>query len=490
MNVRIFYLILSALYFIDAKAEDNNIWVDIAKQDLVYIYETVKYNHPGYVDQENNYFKIWLEQGYEKGLKSAQEVASLSDVMNLLKTYVAGFADGHFGLDFNYAIKYKQWAGLIMEKQGDEYLVRFTDSDWSTTLPEISSKLISCDGREVDQIMEEDILTFRFNNQKLNFPKVWYALNLFVDDGIGKRQHFKHCVFEKKGKHLSLDIEWRRISAEKLAIKTNKNSKLRKFNIDEFENNSYWISLPTFVLNTQEKKNDLKQVIEQLKEVNHSTSLVVFDVRGNGGGSSAWGVEVAKALYGEPYINSARKRNPNNSYALWRASSDNYEYLNNKLLPYLEKQVGKESRRFRNISGLSQRMKQALLNGTKLVPQTSKKIKKNSSISLDISYGNQAAVVLLTDSNCFSACLDFADLLLKLPNVIHMGQETGADTVYMETRFLDLPSGLGGFSLAQKVYRNRLRKHNESYKPDYLFNGDIRDTEKVQNWLHDIVKNE
>ena len=42
------------------------------------------------------------------------------------------------------------------------------------------------------------------------------------------------------------------------------------------------------------------------------------------------------------------------------------------------------------------------------------------------------SIFFLTDYVCVSACLDFADLILSLPNVTHIGQETSADTKYLE----------------------------------------------------------
>mgnify|MGYP005814200567 CR=1 FL=1 len=483
MYVKAFFFIFSCLYLVCAKAQVNESWANIAKKDLDYIYQAAKNNHPGYVDKENTYFKNWLEEGYKQGLENSEEASSLMDVMNTLRTYIAGFADGHFGMGFNYEPKYKEWAGMVMEKQGNGYFVQHVDSDWSTKLPEITSKLISCDDRSVEQIMAEDILTFRFNNQKLNFPKVRFAPSLFIDDGIGKRQQFKRCEFEIKGALRSFDIQWRKVTSDKLTIKTHKKAKARRFSFDEFEIKSYWVSLPTFNLKNLRQITEFKRTIEQVRSISPSADLIVLDLRGNGGGNSTRGVEVAKAIYGDEYIDTFRKQNPGKSYALWRASNENYEYISDKLLPRLEKDFGKESDSYRTFAGTSQRMKQAILNGKELVRQITQSNKETSNEYFDFSHKTQAKVIFLTDRRCASACLDFSDLLLKLPSVTHMGQETGADTVYMEVRMLDLPSGLARFTLAQKVYRNRLRKHNESYKPEFYFNGDISDTENVREWL-------
>src|SRR5690606_19351104 len=52
----------------------------------------------------------------------------------------------------------------------------------------------------------------------------------------------------------------------------------------------------------------------------------------------------------------------------------------------------------------------------------------------------QGRVYVLTDYGCASACLDAVDLFTAL-GAVHVGQETSADTVYMDTRDETLPSG-------------------------------------------------
>lgn len=92
-------------------------------------------------------------------------------------------------------------------------------------------------------------------------------------------------------------------------------------------------------------------------------------------------------------------------------------------------------------------------------------------------------VILLTDRRCASACLDFADFVRLLPNATHVGLPTSADSVYMEVRPVDLPSGVERLGLPVKVYRDRLRGHNEPYVPHVMYEGDINDTAAVEAWL-------
>ena len=92
----------------------------------------------------------------------------------------------------------------------------------------------------------------------------------------------------------------------------------------------------------------------------------------------------------------------------------------------------------------------------------------------------------LTDHACFSACLDFADVILNIPDVIHIGLETKADAVYIDNRAVWLPSGNGRLGFSMKVYRNRQRGHNESYVPDLIWEGDIRDDKALEDWIIEL----
>ena len=75
-------------------------------------------------------------------------------------------------------------------------------------------------------------------------------------------------------------------------------------------------------------------------------------------------------------------------------------------------------------------------------------------------------------------------MILSLPNSTHVGLETAADTVYMEGNIIDsLPSGLGSLYYPMKVWRNRTRGNRESYKPKYVWDGEMSDTKGLKKWI-------
>lgn len=86
---------------------------------------------------------------------------------------------------------------------------------------------------------------------------------------------------------------------------------------------------------------------------------------------------------------------------------------------------------------------------------------------------------MLTDGNCASACLDFADLVLSVADAIHIGEETSADSVYIDVDFVNLASG-NGIVMPFKVWRNRLRGNNETLMPSAPLDLDALDEPTIR----------
>jgi hypothetical protein len=91
-------------------------------------------------------------------------------------------------------------------------------------------------------------------------------------------------------------------------------------------------------------------------------------------------------------------------------------------------------------------------------------------------------VYVLTDLGCASACLDAVDLWTAL-GAVQIGQETGADSLYMDIRRVPLPSGFAQAIVPMKVYRGRKRGSNVPAVPVHRYTGDMRDTPALQRWV-------
>jgi hypothetical protein len=209
-----------------------------------------------------------------------------------------------------------------------------------------------------------------------------------------------------------------------------------------------------------------------------------------------WGSRITEGLFGsEIYRWVGCRHAGEGAWAEWRASEENLAMVV-ETLPAIREKFGEGSLVDAIYTRLQDDLAHALEAGETWVRQPEGDQDEEGTEDPCAEAGSgfppenpvAATVVLLTDGACASACLDFADELLLMPGVVHAGAPTSADTVYMEIRDVTLPSRLGRFSCAMKVYRNRSRGHNEPYAPAFRYDGDLADTEALRRWMRTLPR--
>ncbi len=460
---------------------EPNAWQQLAKADLDFLYQQVKANHPGVIDQQNPEFGDWLEQGYQQASSSIADIDGLAALQNMLRRYMAGFADGHMYLNLTHQAASVRWPGFIVRKQGEQVIVSAVADDWPAALPPLNAQLLSCDGLTPQQLLVQQVLPYTINLPELAAAQYKHMPAILRADDSWQGGLLQQCRFAAAEDSQHYTLQWRRTSRQNWQQQQSPHAAAAEFTLRTFSPNRYWITLPTFSPSAAQQVQ-LNAITEQLARL-RSAEVVIFDVRGNGGGNSQWGAELALALYGKEHVYGVLTPIFSQGKAYWRASADNTAAVAT-IATELTEQFGTDADITHTFSDLAVRMAQhaadALVpqNVTDTVPATEKAATETSP-SL-----TRAKVVLLTDEDCGSACLDFADMILPL-GAIHAGLPTFADTVYMDIRQLALPSKLGQFSLPQKVYRNRPRGHNQPYQPDatWWYQGDMQHSETLQAWL-------
>ena len=460
-----------------------NHWPQVAKNDLDFVYNTLRADHPGAIDKQNPAFKKWMERGYVHASSAARKAASLDDAKRVLARYAGGFADGHLQVGFYQQSSMAQWPGMVIGRSGADYVVSGLAQDWPAPLPSVGAVLVSCDGRSPDTMMNEDILPGQFNLTTSDAVKGMFMNQLLYDNERAPHQYIS-CVFSEAGQRKDIALQWRGVNpAEHMRQWRVANPPLAKrSSISKLAPGKYWVHLPQFNPGPAQEA-ELKALIADVATL-RSADLVVFDLRNNDGGNSQWGDDALANLYGAPYLDylSARQaKQGKQEYAEYRVSKANLAYEEQSLAT-LSRQFGADSPAVRRSADLAARMRRALDAGVPFLrhsPETAQPpLPATAPAAL-----STARAVLVTDSNCVSSCLDFADAILRLPNVLHLGQTTGADTLFMEVRLVDLPSKLGRLGVAQKVYRNRLRANNQAWVPSLHYPGRINDTDKLKAWV-------
>ncbi len=328
--------------------------------------------------------------------------------------------------------------------------------------------------------MNEDILPAIHNMTSLDSVKSTFANYLFKDDEIVPHQYAK-CVFAEGGVRKEFALQWNPIrrfdyfgEVSAATPGASKHSSVTMATAD-----TAWIHLPQFSPSEAEE-TELKKLPAQAAKV-RGAAVVVFDLRGNGGGNSKWGTDVLESLYGKAYVDFLEQKQGSQEYAEYRVSEANAKHAEH-YIAVNTRQFGADSGATRHAIDFAGRMRAALAGGAPFVRQSVEKSAPAVAATAPAPL-SKARAILLTDSGCVSSCLDFADAVLRLPNVKHVGETTGADTLFMEVRTVQLPSGLGDMVLAQKVFRGRQRGNNQPWVPSLHFDGQIGDTAKVKSWV-------
>lgn len=260
--------------------------------------------------------------------------------------------------------------------------------------------------------------------------------------------------------------------------------KKEPFSITCIEPHICWVRIPTFESNTSTIP-DFEKLAQTLPTI-RQTPYIIFDVRGNTGGSTFWGEQIVYALFGKEYINYQRTMLTKREYVEWRASANNIAYWENTIIPFMNDNFPQDSKEAVWAHASLEGLKNAHAKG-KPYYRENPLPEANSLPNADPLYAG--TVLIIIDEFCNSACLDFIDeVVLMAPRVILVGRSTAADSAYAEVRTMPLPSKKGIFNFPIKVVHNRVRGHNEPHKPDFAYTGDIYDTQALQQYVRALIQ--
>lgn len=454
-------------------------WERTTKADLDVMLSTIVETHPGVIDTENPSFQDWLHKGYRQAISLAKKVANRSHSLAVLRFYAQGFKDGHLVVYETHPPLSQDWPGWIAEKHGQDFYVAYTASDWPAPLPPIGCKILSCDDDDVRTILARDVAPYY--DSRLNLDSTWYKLAEFLTvhhdayPSLFRPKQTTCSVVLPTGQVEICPLHWEH---EVGSIRVGRRRVPARQDVRNLGEGLYWLRLNNF----QPGPGDAPQVktlVERLKRINDA-KIFVLDTRGNNGGDSAVGAEILSAIGIRAILPERGMVEP---AAFWRASALARDTLA-AVLVNAQEVFGADSTNYRWIASMHERVAGALSEGQPWVPQPPDPLRRRPTEGIQ---DTDARLILVTDSWCASACLDFADKVLSVPGAIHLGLPTGADSVYLDVGTRVLPSGIN-LSVPLKVWRNRARGNNQPYIPSQLFEGDINDDDAVEAWVLPIAR--
>jgi hypothetical protein len=111
-----------------------------------------------------------------------------------------------------FVVNLPRWAGIIVSKRGDAWIVSDTEEAQSAVL---GAALVSCDGDDVQELAGKNLGGFRAD-WSVGAQQTQSAPWLFGDEGNPFITRPKACVFERSGQHQTVRLDWTRIKRETL----------------------------------------------------------------------------------------------------------------------------------------------------------------------------------------------------------------------------------------------------------------------------------
>ena len=460
-----------------AQEKTPNAWRQMAIDDLEFIRDTLQAQHPGPLNTDQPEFNTWLHDGFEQAMGDLDRVRSYGGYRGLVYRYIAGFRDGHLGINLHLHYRVGKWPGFMVVWRGEAFEVYHVEPQLDA--PAVGDRLLSCDGMDTDTLWQTRVMPFL--GKGIPADRYRRGPELLINHANPLQNDPESCRFARGDETFEVSLNWTwpdegYMDRFRIPATTGQRNPLE---IRELPDGSPWFSIPTFGPSGDQEVL-MKSLMEGLAQYRDRDTFVV-DVRGNGGGSSYWAEAFVRGLYGDAFWEAL----PSNDegYAVHRVSPENLAHFEN-LLPQLAGSSGEDSTFYRYFAALVEGMRAALADGQGLYEHHFEDEEDGTTEQTGpATPAFNGRLVFLTDSACGSACLDFADVVLQLPNHVHVGHPTSADTIYMEVRGLGLPSLNGRISFATKFYRNRLRANNEYYLPSALWTGDISDTAGLEKWI-------
>ena len=467
-------------------------WAALTRQDLMEVRRQLERNTPIPYDTENPAYGRWLLKGYEEALQRAAQVDSFSGYYFTLAAYMNGFRDLHLAFGLVGEPPPGRWPGFIVSLEGDHAEIVFRD-EADAAVPALGSKVISCDGKSVRELAREKIFPFRHIEVIPSHVRLAVS-RLFLDRFNPFAPAIQSCEIETAGTRQTLALQWRALPADEDKwfehFSEASNGPGTEWGVREVEPGVWWIGVPTFSSgdDTAPLLKTLMEEVEKKGAQMREARAIVIDTRGNGGGNSAWADRLAKAAFTPEVL--AKHPAPERSTATdWRASKENGVYWYEWAVQ-MEKEFGAWSFNRLSVLFLGRQLTKFAESDPPLYRIPTCWPSKSGGLTKMRPTGEspfRAKVYVLSNGSCGSSCLNFADTVLMVPGVKLIGAATSADGVYMDVRSVDLPSGLGSVTFAQKVERGGGRAALEYYEADVAYDGAWSDA-AVRAWVMGVVK--
>jgi hypothetical protein len=460
-----------------------NPWRQMARQDLAFAHQTIVSRYIYARTPGGPAFDKLLADADRQAAADADKVSDIAGYQAVMARYAGSFGDAHLRVRLNVEPVRLAWPRFLVRYRSGQYVV----AESETPTVKVGAAITACDGKPMAEVVSAVAPALGRGagaERGLETTRDAIAHTLFVDARNPLYTRPAKCQID--GKEIALS--WTPIGADQLAVRNAPHDLMRDpvTTISAFGKNSARVRMATFGPGTREEAQQFHAIIDAAPGL-RDKDLVVFDVRGNPGGSYNWFTGFLEAFYGPAY-------------------ADHYAIARLKIRPvFIDRPGGALAgkpgavtpaplERADPLNTPPDKAMDGLLVGFEARPAahgTTVWVAKMGSLpaaALAPAPPNpvKARVVVLTDYACASACIAFVDELKRFPGVQQVGRETAVDSLTGTPLTYPLPSGNGELTVPSLTRENRERGDNIPQRPDVAYDGDIADTAAVLAWIQTL----
>ena len=473
--------VVSALLWTGVVAAQDTAWSKLYLRDLDSLRAAIAANHPGMLDAQNPEFARTVQRAFSEASALAPRIDNFASFRIGLTRFINQFQDEHLQIGFSLRVDSLREAGLVVNYRGGAFYVVDVHQRYANASRLVGARLVSCDGAPARDGFLDRVLWWRGR------PAVeadWYrqAPLYFIDYGPPTPPAPATCTFATVNGQVTLPLQWRVTGAAAVnaVLQRAMPARAREFGAERPAADVLWARLPSFAANEEPMLGGMRATLDSLRsfvKTNPRWRAIVFDLRGNDGGSSTWGDEIAQILFGPEWQRQTAAYLFDGVYTEWRLSDDNIKSMRG-----IQQQIMKrDGAGHPSAIAFRQFVDSAEVEFKRGVKYYgTRRVRTGAPMPVPVEVPGK--VIVLTTPSCFSACLDFLDRMRLHPAVVQIGQTTGVDTNYMENWGGPI-SEITRWGHPLKVYRNRRRANNESYRPHHPYEGSLEDDVAVRSWV-------
>jgi len=466
--------VLSLLPMTVLAAPQKNAWKSMAQADADFVSEWMTQESIMAVYPSREVFSARLTGARRDFDAESAGINTYEGYRQALNHFVGSFQDQHLWLSFSLSEKTYQWPGFFAVYQGHRYL---TSSSKAGILDGI--EITECDGKPMADWVRM-IATYEQMSFNLESTNAEAAALIFRDTGSTFIQRPKQCKIGGK----DVELDWSPIPSSKFTSNVSNTTTIhdRTTATTPFGSDGSWVRMGIFQPVTQEEGRAFKKLFDNAESLRNK-SVIILDVRGNGGGPYNWFMGFLKALYGTEYVNYYARARLEISNVI-RTTPEILDFFNSNVASEVDSLLPPPDGAPYDNDNLKYHKALESGNSVFVIPKNYQQIAmpKNAPTS-----PVKAKVYVLTDYGCASACIGFVDEMKRFPGVKQIGVETFIDSRTGTPFGAPLPSGNGSVSVPVMTRDGRERGDNVPQRPDYVFSGNIADTQAVKAWIQSDI---